>query len=461
MSRVLSKPISIAILLAVSLVNLNGCVASTDRSEHSSLSVSIQETQLNAKEEHVIFETRSYLLPRGFDLDEKINLNKTVSVIGSLAPNKLLLLDSEGMDLFSFTIDSKQLDKFEQVSSNAIILDAITYDDWIVWLEQERGDSASFSGDLGWRIMRSRISGGETQTVAEFTGMAGDPVLIGLGKALLPSSLTLTADGSVAAVIQIVPAYLEKYSFTVLASESNRLTEASDLAAAVILFRELEGDDQAYMAENILDRLDNQKGRTFGSLQYNQGRLIWLWMPIPDTLQRAETDSASSSQLDANLLKLYDLNSSEVESLQLPGPALSAAWVEGRLLLIPLVSERIVADDNWVSGTVLEYDAERGQFIWAAYLEEILSASIERLPSVPQLPPYRILTADHYLTFTSLAQLTLVDMRNKISYQMEFDTDRAIHNPVIINLSSDSLIIRYQEVIEDEILTRVILTPLP
>lgn len=214
------------------------------------------------------------------------------------------------------------------------------------------------------------------------------------------------------------------------------------------------------MTEQVLDRLDDQRGRTFGSLQYNQDHLSWLWMPVPALMQSDTPDPATASQSEANFLKVYDLKSAQTESLQLPGPALSAAWIEDQLLVIPLESGPPVSNDNWVSGIVLQYDSN-GNWAKAKWLEEELAAAIEGLPPTPEPPPYRIIAADHFITFTGLHQLILIDMKNELCYRVSPNTDTAIHNPNIIQLGTDGAIIAYQEINDQEISTHSILVPLP
>lgn len=134
--------------------------------------------------------------------------------------------------------------------------------------------------------------------------MPGDVELIGLGDAVLPHSLTLTDEGTVAAVLNMVPAYLDRYSFSILLPDKGNITQVSELPAAVILFQESE--DQETFAEQVLDRLDNQRVKTLGSLQFNQDHLTWLWLPVKSTGNDSGTDRASSSQSEANFLKVYD-----------------------------------------------------------------------------------------------------------------------------------------------------------
>lgn len=453
-------PLSVTIILLSFFLFaiLGGCVSAVQRTNELQFSETTQESTAETDLHVISLQTQTWKLSQDFDFQKQVDTLENMSVLASLGTDKLLLIDSEGEDLFTFMIETNHIEALDLVSDNSIVLDAIAYGDWIVWLEQDRGSSGAFSADFGWRIMRFSRSKPEIRQIAEFTGMPGDPELIGLGDAVLPHSLTLTDEGAVAGVFNIVPAYLDRYSFSVLVADKAQINQASDLPAAVILFGETE--DEATMTEQVLDLLDDQRGRTFGSLQYNQDHLTWLWIPTPASLQSDTPDPAAASQSEANFLKVYDLKSAQTQSIHLPGAAMSAAWIENRLLVIPLASGTPVPNDKWVSGTVLQYDTN-GNWSTARWLEEALATSIKGLPPTPEPPPYRIITMDHYLTFTGLNLLILIDMEKEICYHVLPDADTPIHNPKVINCGTDAAIIAYQTIDNQEISTHSILAPLP
>lgn len=57
--------------------------------------------------------------------------------------------------------------------------------------------------------------------------------------------------------------------------------------------------------------------------------------------------------------------------------------------------------------------------------------------------------------------MIIIDMGKELCYRIAPDSDTVFHNPKAIDINADAVIIDYQQMNEQEILTHKILLPLP